>query len=92
MDRVYSQYRFWCYEGNIHLSIKKRSHKEWRDLIRAELKGKGKNRHCSAACPICHISYDVDILSSDASARALAVGKVASHINSAHADALTDCD
>jgi hypothetical protein len=36
------------------------------------------------------MSYDVDILSSDASARALAVGKVASHINSAHPDALTD--
>jgi len=66
------------------MSMKKRSHKEWRDLIRAELKGKGRNRHCSAICPICLISYDVDILSSDASARALAVGKVASHINSAH--------
>lgn len=36
------------------------------------------------------LSYDVDILSSDASARALAVGKVASHINSAHPDVLTD--
>jgi len=63
------------------MSMKKRSHKEWRDLIRAELKGKGRNRHCSAICPI---SYDVDFLGSDASARALAVGKVASHINSAH--------
>ena len=74
------------------MSIKKRSHKEWRDLIRAELKGEGRNRHCSASCPICHISYDVDILSSDASARALAVGKVASHINSAHPDVLSDRD
>jgi hypothetical protein len=72
------------------MSIKKRSRKEWRDLIRAELKGKGRNRHCSATCPICLITYDVDILSSDASATALAVGKVASHINNAHADALTD--
>ena len=71
---------------------KKRSHKEWRDLIRAELKGKSRNRRCTATCPICLISYDVDSLSNDASARALAVGKVASHINSAHADALTDCE
>ena len=74
------------------MSIKKRSHKEWRDLIRAEFNGQDGNRQCSATCPICFISYDVDILSSDASTRALAVGKVASHINSAHVDALTDCD
>jgi hypothetical protein len=74
------------------MSIKKRSHKEWRDLIRVEFNGKGGNRHCSAICPICLISYDVDILSSDPSTRALAVAKVASHITSAHADAFTDCD
>jgi hypothetical protein len=74
------------------MSIKKRSRKEWRELIRVELKGKGRNRHCSAICPICFISYDVEALSSDVSARALAVGKVASHINSAHPDALTDYD
>jgi hypothetical protein len=112
MDRVYSQQRFWCYEGNIRASQQngrtalaslrlftsyshmkeKRSRKEWRHLIRAELKGKGRNRHCSATCPICLISYDVDILSNDASTHALAVGKVASHIDRAHADALTDCD
>jgi hypothetical protein len=70
--------------------MKKRSHKEWRNLIRIEFKGKGRNRYCSAICPICLIGYDVDILSSDASTRRLAVGKVASHINSAHADAVTD--
>jgi hypothetical protein len=70
--------------------MKKRSHKQWRDLIRVEFKGRGRNRHCSATCPVCFISYDVDILSSDASARALAVGKVASHVNSDHADMLTD--
>jgi hypothetical protein len=74
------------------MSIKKRSHKEWRNLIRVEFKGKGKNRHCSATCPICRISYDVDVLSNDASTGRLAVGKVASHINNAHADALTDSD
>ena len=74
------------------MSIKKRSRKEWRNLIRAEFKGQGRNRQCSATCPICLISYDVDILSSDVSTHALAVGKVASHINSAHADALTDYD
>ena len=67
----------------------KLSHKEWRDLILAELKGKGRTRYYSAICPVCLISYDVDILSSDASARALAVEKVASHIKSAHSDALT---
>ena len=72
------------------MSLKKRSHKEWRDLIHAELKGEGRDRYCTATCPICLISYNVDILSSDASARTLAVGKVASHINNAHADALTD--
>jgi len=74
------------------MSIKKRSRKEWRGLIRTEFKGKGRNRHCSATCPICLISYDVDILSSELSSRALAVGKAASHINSAHTDALTDRD
>jgi hypothetical protein len=67
----------------------KLSHKEWRDLILAEFKGKGRGRYYSAICPICLISYDVDILSSDASARALAVDKVASHIKNAHSDALT---
>jgi len=74
------------------MSIKKRSRKEWRDLIRAELKGRARNQQCTATCPICLIIYDVDILGSDASSRALAVGKVASHISSAHADSLTDCD
>ncbi len=72
--------------------MKKRSRKEWRDLIRIEFKGRGKNRHCSATCPICLISYDVEIPSSEPSARTLAVGKVASHINRVHADALTDWD
>jgi hypothetical protein len=66
----------------------KLSHKEWRDLVLAELKGKGKSRYYSAICPICLISYDVDILSGDASARALAVERVASHIKNAHSDAL----
>jgi hypothetical protein len=70
----------------------KRSRKEWRHLIRAELKGKGRNQQCTATCPICLISYDVDILGSEVSARALTVGKVASHITRADADALTDCD
>jgi hypothetical protein len=67
----------------------KLSHKEWRDLILAQLKGKGRSRYYSAICPICLISYDVDILGSDASARALAVEKIASHIKSAHSDTLT---
>jgi hypothetical protein len=90
MVRFCSQYGLWSYEGNIHTLMKKLSHKEWRDLVRVEFKGKGRNRHCSAICPICLISYDVDILSSDASAHKLAVEKVASHVNSAHADMLTD--
>jgi hypothetical protein len=66
----------------------KLSQKEWRDLILAELKGKGRDRYYSAICPICLAPFDVDILSSDASARVLAVEKVASHIRSAHSDAL----
>jgi hypothetical protein len=70
--------------------MKKRARKEWRDLIRIEFKGRGRSRHCSATCPICLISYDVEIPSSDASAHALAVGKVTSYINSAHREALTD--
>jgi hypothetical protein len=67
----------------------KLSHKEWRDLILTELKGKGRSRYSSAICPICLISYDADILNGYASARASAVEKVASHIKSAHSDALT---
>jgi len=67
----------------------KLSPKEWRDLILAERKGKGGDRYYSAICPICLICYDVDILGTDASARAWAVEKVASHIKSAHSDALT---
>jgi hypothetical protein len=66
----------------------KLSQKEWRDLILAELKGKGRSRYYSAICPICLLSYDVDILDNDGSARVLAVEKVASHIRSAHSDAL----
>jgi len=53
--------------------------------ILAEFRGKDRSLYYSAICPICFISYDVNI----SSARALAVKKVASHINSAHSDALT---
>jgi len=63
----------------------KLSDKEWRDLILVELKGRGGSRYYSAICPICLITYDVDI----SSARTLAVEKVASHIKNAHSDALT---
>ena len=66
----------------------KLSHKEWRSLILAEIKGGGRSRYCSAICPIRLIGHDVDILGSDASARALAVEKVASHIKGVHSDAL----
>jgi hypothetical protein len=69
--------------------MKKRSLKEWRDLIR--IKGRGGNRNCSATCPICHITYDVQALSGT-SARELAVGKVASHSTRVHVDALADWD
>lgn len=73
------------------MALKKRSHKEWRGLIRTDLKGVGGNRYCTATCPICLISYDVEILSNDISTCALAMGKVASHLNITHADAFTDC-
>ena len=63
----------------------KLSHKEWRDLILAELKGKGRSRYYSSICPICLVNYDVDI----SSARAFAVEKVASHIKIVHSYALT---
>jgi hypothetical protein len=63
----------------------KLSNKEWRDLILVERKGRGGSRYYSAICPICLITYDVDI----SSAHALAVEKVASHIKTAHSDALT---
>jgi len=66
----------------------KLSQTEWRDLILARPKGRGKNRYYSAMCPVCLIDYDVDIVSNDASARALVVEKVASHIKTAHSDAL----
>ena len=74
-----------------HTEQTKLSHKEWRDLILVEPKGKGKSRYYSAFCPICLVGYDVDILSGDTSARAFAVEaveKVASHIKTAHSDAL----
>ena len=67
----------------------KLSLKEWRDLILADRKGKGRRRYYSAICPLCLVGYDVDILGTDASARGWAVEKVASHIKSAHSDALT---
>jgi hypothetical protein len=67
----------------------KPSQKQWQDLVLAEIKGKGRNRYYSAVCPICLACYDADILGNDASARALAVEKVASHIKRAHSDALT---
>ena len=67
----------------------KLSDKEWRDLILVEPKGEGRSRYYSAICPICLVSYDADILSSDPSARGFAVEKVASHIMSAHSHALT---
>ncbi len=63
----------------------KLSHKEWRNLILVGPKGRGGSRYYSAICPICLITYDVDI----SSPRTLAVEKVASHIKNAHFDALT---
>jgi hypothetical protein len=69
----------------------KLSHKEWRDLILVEPKGKGIRRYYSAICPICFVGYDIDILSGDTSARVFAteaVEKVASHIKAAHSEAL----
>ena len=74
-----------------HTEQTKLSHKEWRDLILVEPKGKGRSRYYSAICPICLIGYDVDILLADTSARAFAaeaVEKVISHIKIAHRDAL----
>jgi hypothetical protein len=69
--------------------VKQLSHKEWCERIRAE-RGKSRSRYYSAICPICYVNYDVDILSSDASARELAMQKVASHLKTAHKHALTD--
>ena len=63
----------------------KLSDKEWRDLILVECHSRGGRRYYSADCPICLITYDVEI----SSTRALAVEKVASHIKNAHSDALT---
>lgn len=68
----------------------KMTHKEWTERIRTELKGKGRSQHYTATCPICMVSYEVDVLGSDASARVLATQKIASHIGSAHKDDLTD--
>jgi len=62
----------------------KLSDKEWRELILVELKGRGGSRYYSAICPICLITYDVDISSN----RTLAVEKVASHIMHGHSEAL----
>ena len=63
----------------------KLSDKEWRDLILVECQSRGGRRYYSAICPICLITYEVDIPST----RTLAVDKVASHIKNAHSDALT---
>jgi hypothetical protein len=63
----------------------KLSDEEWRDLILVECQRRGGSRYYSAICPICLITYDVDI----SSGRTLAVEKVASHIKNAHSDALT---
>ena len=63
----------------------KLSDKEWRDLILVGPKGRGGSRYYSAICPICLVTYDVDI----SSTHALAVEKVASHIRNAHSNALT---
>ncbi len=63
---------------------------DWRQLILSTTKGRGKNRYYTAICPICLLNYDVDVLSGDACARALAIEKVASHIKSRHSEALPD--
>ena len=68
----------------------KLSTQDWRDLILAELKGRGRDPYYSAVCPICLIAYDVEILGRDAPARTVAVDKVSHHIKSAHSDALAD--
>lgn len=68
----------------------KMTHSEWNERIRTGRKGKGRSQYYTATCPICLVSYDVDILGSDASARVLATQKVASHIGTAHKHQLSD--
>ena len=66
------------------------TYREWCDRIRAKPKRRAGNRYYTAQCPICRLSYDVDVLSSDDTARARAFQKVAVHIHTAHRDVITD--
>lgn len=63
---------------------------EWSKKIRVESKGKGKGRYYSASCPICAVSYDVDVLNSDAVARVAAIQRITAHITTAHQDRVAD--
>lgn len=63
---------------------------DWEKKIKVEPEGKAKNRSYRAYCPICMLSYSVDVLGSDSSARVLAFQKISSHLVTAHPDRVLD--
>lgn len=69
-----------------HKQYEKLTHEEWKKLVAVEAKRNGKVRYYTATCPICMISYDAEVLSSQASARVFASQRVASHILQSHRD------
>ena len=68
----------------------KSTYSELAARIETTSNGKGRSRYYTATCPICLVSYDVDVLSSDASARVMTVQRVVSHIRSAHSEEVAD--
>lgn len=61
------------------------------DLVKrvtAQRRGKGRDAHYIAECPICGYSHPVDVLADDASAEVLAKQKIIEHLQARHGDDL----
>ena len=63
------------------------------DLIKkltATLKGKGRDAHYVATCPICFYSHSVDVLSNETSAEEFAKQHIVGHLKAKHRDEIED--
>ncbi len=56
------------------------------EKVRVQRRGKGRDAHYIAECPLCPYSYLVDVRTSEKSAEVLAVQNVTNHLKTTHGD------
>jgi hypothetical protein len=58
---------------------------ELKRAVKGERRGKGRDAHYVAECPLCGYSHSVDMLSSEKSAELLAKQHILHHLKTQHA-------